>query len=109
MWNPSPTPVSGTQGQFTCSGIVVTAGPGRLAEVRRALEGMEGLRVHQEDPASGRLVVTQVAGSDAEQARGLERIQKVPGVLAADLVYYHREEPDGDPPAPRKNEEQEHE
>jgi len=58
------------------------------------IEGLDGLRVHQEDATSGRLVVTQEASSDAEQAEGLLRLQRLPGVLAADLVYYHREEPE---------------
>ncbi len=79
---------------FTCSGIVVTAEPRELQEVRRIIEALDGLRVHQEDGASGRLIVTQEASSDAEQAEGLLRLQRLPGVLAADLVYYHREEPE---------------
>jgi len=78
---------------FTCSGIVVTVRPQRLREVRRLIEALDGLRVHQEDEASGRLIVTQEAPSDAEQAEGLLRLQRLPGVLAADLVYYHREVP----------------
>ena len=86
--------VSGNE--LTCSGIVVTVRPAEIGRVRRSLEELDGVRVHQEDPASGRLVVTQTGGSDREQAEGLRRIQKVPGVLTADLVYYHRGAPDDD-------------
>jgi len=99
MWNPKIPADPENEVHFTCSGIVVTAGAGRLQDVRRALEAMEGVRLHQEDPPSGRLIVTQVASSDAEQAAGLERIQRTDGVLAADLVYYHREGPEETAPA----------
>ncbi|GAB4369620.1 MAG: hypothetical protein Kow0062_03660 [Acidobacteriota bacterium] len=78
--------------QFTCSGIAVIAWPERLAEVREALGRLEGVEVHHEDAASGRLVVTQVAGSVDEQMDGLRRIQRLDGVLAADLVYHVSEE-----------------
>ncbi len=94
MSKPTSTRSATPSGRFTCSGIVVTARPRELGEVRRRIEGLDGLRVHQEDAASGRLVVTQEASSDAEQAEGLLRLQRLPGVLAADLVYYHREEPE---------------
>ncbi len=97
MWNPDPVAAPGHERGFTCSGIVVTALPERLGKVREALRAQEGIQLHQEDPASGRIVVTQVAGSDSEQADGLRRIQALPGVLAADLVYYHREFPGDEP------------
>ena len=76
---------------FTCSGIALIARPERLAEVRRALERLEGVRVHAEDVASGRMVVTQVAADVDGQVEGLRRIQQVPGVLAADLVYHYQD------------------
>ncbi|HHQ47437.1 MAG TPA: nitrate reductase formation protein NapD [Acidobacteria bacterium] len=99
MWNPRTLLAderANSGSGFTCSGIVVTVRPAEMDRVRRSLEELEGVRVHQEDAASGRLVVTQTGGSDREQAEGLRRIQKVPGVLTADLVYYHRGEPDDD-------------
>jgi nitrate reductase NapAB chaperone NapD len=74
----------------------MTVRPAEMDRVRRELERLDGVRVHQEDVATGRLVVTQTGGSDREQADGLRRIQRVAGVLAADLVYYHRGEPDED-------------
>ncbi len=109
MWNPRIDPTPRTPESFTCSGIVVTVGPGRVQEVRRALEELEGIQLHQEDPSTGRVIVTQVAASDREQAEGLRRIQRVEGVLAADLVYYHREAPEDTTPGPSQNREQEHE
>ena len=73
---------------FTCSGIAVVARPDRFGDVCRALEGLSGVQVHVQDPPSGRIVVTQVTPTTADQAEGLRRIQQLPGVLAADLVYH---------------------
>ncbi len=89
-------PASSDTGEepFTCSGILVTARPSQVDRVREALAGLAGIRVHQLDEATGRLVVTQVAASDAEQAEGLRRLQRIEGVLSACLVYYQRELPE---------------
>ncbi len=80
---------------FTCSGIAVVARPDRFAEVCQALGELSGVQVHAQDPPSGRIVVTQVAPTTTEQADGLRRIQQIPGVLAADLVYHVCETPAG--------------
>lgn len=95
---PSQGPFEPEEG-FTCSGIVVTVRPGELGSVQGFLERLDGIRVHQVDQESCRIVVTQVAFSDDLQAEGLRRIQRVEGVLAASLVYYHRGDPEdaGDP------------
>jgi len=75
-----------------------------MTRVLRSLRGLENVQVHQADDASGRLVVTQTLGADTEQADGLRRIQRLPGVLAADLVYYHRGETDDDPATEQERE-----
>lgn len=94
MWNPDRFTQRSSDrpgGDFTCSGIVVTARPGQLEAVRSSLGGLEGVRVHQVDPPTCRIVITQVAASDSEQQERFRRLQQLPGVLAADLVYYHRD------------------
>jgi len=75
----------------TCSGIVVTARPGELDAVRRRLEALPGVTVHAVDPPTGRLMVTQEAADTRAQMEGLRAMQRLPGVLVADLVYHLRE------------------
>ena len=52
-----------------------------------ALRALPGVEVHQVE--AGRAVVTQETG---EQEEGLRRIQALPGVLHAELVYHWFEE-----------------
>lgn len=78
------------------SGIVVRADPAGLAEVADRLVELPGVRVHQKHPESGRMVLTLEAGTADEEVAGLRRIQTIPGVVSADLVY-HRLPQDDDP------------
>ncbi len=80
---------------MTCSGILVHAAPGEFAPVVAQLESLPGTRVHQQDPASGRIVVTLEAPSVDDEIDGLRRIQQAPGVLSASLVYHRLETEDG--------------
>ena len=70
------------------SGIVVQADPSGLAEVAERLVGLPGVQIHQKHPETGRMVLTLEAGTGDEEVAGLRRIQKVPGVVTADLVYH---------------------
>lgn len=74
------------------SGIVIAVKPADLEEGKVRLQGLEGVDVHESDAATGKIVVTQEATSTEEQQEGLRRIQALPGVLYAQLVYYHCEE-----------------
>jgi len=71
------------------SSLVVHARPDALPGVARAVEAL-GCEVHLASP-EGRLVVT----IEAEDGRGLAetvtRMQTLPGVLAANLVFHHSE------------------
>lgn len=73
---------------MSISGIVVGVVPDQLDEVAAALAALDGVDVHHLDPSSARIVVTQESASDAEQEDGLLRIQKLPHVRYAQLVYY---------------------
>jgi nitrate reductase NapAB chaperone NapD len=72
----------------TFSGILVNAAPGDLAPLANELERLPGTRVHQQDPATGRLVLTLEAPTVNDEVDGLRRIQQVPGVISANLVYH---------------------
>ena len=71
------------------SGIVVIAAPGRLDEVVAALPGLPGVEVHQTDAAASRVVVVQEARSIDDEVDGLTRIQALPGVVSASMVYHY--------------------
>jgi nitrate reductase NapD len=70
------------------SGILVRALPSQVPALAPRLDALAGVRVHQTDPESGRLIVTLEAGSTDDEVAGLRRIQQVPGVVSADLVYH---------------------
>lgn len=70
------------------SGIVVTALPGKVADVARSLSALPGLEVFQTDVAGGKLVVVQEAASVGEEVEGFKRIRSVPHVIAVDLVQH---------------------
>jgi len=73
---------------MSISGIVVGVVPQHLDDVAAALARLEGIDVHQRDPKTARIIVTQEAESTAGQEQGLLRIQQLPHVRYAQLVYY---------------------
>lgn len=80
------------------SSLVVHARPERLAEVSAALT-REGCEVHGEHPA-GKLVITLETATQGVLSETLTRIQLLPGVLAATLVFHHVEERSSFPEVP---------
>jgi periplasmic nitrate reductase NapD len=83
------------------SGILVMVAPAHTAEMARRLATLPGIDVHQQDEATGRIVVTQEAPSVADEVEGLKRIKALPGVELAEMVYHYFEGdaalPDGGP------------
>jgi nitrate reductase NapAB chaperone NapD len=71
------------------SGIVVTTAPARVPEVAELLAALPFLEVTQCDAGSGRIVVVQERESVADEMDGLRAIQRVPGVLTADLIVHY--------------------
>lgn len=71
------------------SGIIVAAKPEWLANVVADLNALPGVEVHQVDEATGRIVVVQEAADIPAEVDGLERIQRLPHVLMAQLVYHY--------------------
>ena len=53
---------------------------------------LPGIELHQEDPETGKLVLTQEAETDEDQMNGIRRIQIIPGVNIAELVYHYFDE-----------------
>ena len=66
--------------------LVVHAAPARLASVRRAMHDLAGVEVHAASP-QGKLVVTLEQPSAEAMTGAIVEIQRLPGVLAAAIVY----------------------
>jgi len=71
-------------------GVLVHADPDRIEDVAAAIRRIPGGEVH-EIQENGRLVVTVEDTADAAAIDGLSSIHKLPGVVAASLVYHHFE------------------
>ena len=83
------------------SGVVVRTFPAHIERVSQTLQDFDGVEVHGANP-DGRLVVTIEQDSDRATAELLVRLQDVPGVLSASMVYHHFEDSD-DSPASAEN------
>jgi len=73
------------------SGVVVRAYPDRLAAVLTQLEALQGVEVHGANP-DGRLVVIVEQAGDRAMADTVVRMQDLPGVLSASMIYHQFEE-----------------
>lgn len=73
------------------SGVVVRVYPDRLAAVHMQLETLPGVEVHGANP-DGRLVVTVEQSGDRAMADTVVRMQELPGVLSASMIYHQFEE-----------------
>jgi len=86
--------------------LVVVPAPDLDAAIGR-LEALPGVEVRHTDPATGRILALQEADDVAAEVAGLGRIQALPGIVLAEMVYhYFGDDPEiaalsGDgPPAP---------
>ena len=77
--------------EINISGLLVHALPDKAEAVRARLLQLPGIEVHAVSP-EGRLVVTLENASDREMADTFERVQTLPDVLSASLIYHHSED-----------------
>jgi len=76
------------------SGVLVRSRPENIKAVTARLEDMEGVEVHGANP-DGRLVVTVEESGDRTMADTVVRMQDLPGVISASMIYHqYEEEPD---------------
>jgi nitrate reductase NapAB chaperone NapD len=71
------------------SGIVVTTAPASVPDVAERLAALAFVEVTHVDAGGGRIVVVQERASIADEMDGLRTIQRLPGVVAADLVVHY--------------------
>ena len=80
-----------TEPETHVAGLVVHAYPDATERVAAAIVEFAGAQVHASS-ADGKLVVTLEADGADAMADFICRIQTLPGVLAAALVYQHSED-----------------
>jgi nitrate reductase NapD len=73
------------------SGVLVRSRPENINAVTSRLEHMEGVEVHGANP-DGRLVVTVEESGDRAMADTVVRMQDLPGVISASMIYHQYEE-----------------
>jgi nitrate reductase NapAB chaperone NapD len=78
-----------TEAPTYLSGLVVRTTPDRFDDVLAALGMLPGVSVHQTDAATARVVVVQEAPTLGAEMDGMRRIQTLPGVVDASLVYHY--------------------
>ena len=71
------------------SAILILTTPHELTPCLQELADLPGVEVHYEYPQSGRLIAVQESNSLEEQKENLRRIQSLPSVLTAQLVYHY--------------------
>lgn len=73
------------------SGVLVHAYPQKTASVTRELESMDGFEVHA-NTDEGKIVVTIEKSDDNSIADAMLKLQDIPGVLNASMVYHQFED-----------------
>jgi len=71
------------------SGLVIRTTPDRFDDVLAALRTLRGVSVHHTDTATARIVVVQEAPTLGAEMDGMRRMQTLPGVVDASLVYHY--------------------
>ncbi len=72
------------------SGIAIKFLPVKADTVREALQQIEGLEIHLEDPA-GKMVITLEDRNSKGMTEAIGEIETVEGVIAVNPVYIHDE------------------
>lgn len=73
------------------SGVLIRAWPENCSSLIQQLEQVAGVEVHTSTD-DGKLVVTVEASADQTTADTVYRLQNMPGVIAASMVYHHFED-----------------
>jgi nitrate reductase NapD len=73
------------------SSIIVLAKPGNLDEVIRALKASDEFEYHLHDK-TGRIIVTIEGVDTEEEIRKLKKLNAIPHVISAEMVFAYSEE-----------------
>lgn len=70
------------------SGILIRTSPKGFGPCAEALAAFDGLEIDRVDEASGSIVAVQETATREEQENALRSIQRLPGVVLAELVCH---------------------
>jgi periplasmic nitrate reductase NapD len=84
----------GVPREFNICGVLVQARPERQLDVEAALAELPGVEIHQK-AQDGRLIVTVEDTDQVWASETLANVHKIKGVIAASLVYHHRDTDQG--------------
>jgi nitrate reductase NapAB chaperone NapD len=85
MWTPpEPEP----QALLSISGVALVCKPEAFPAVLACVGELEGVEVHAADAETGRAVLTIETDHPRAQVRVLEGIQRLPGVLLAEMAFH---------------------
>ncbi len=73
------------------SGVLIHARPENCERVKLQLEQIDGVEVHT-STGDGKLIVTVEASGDRTAADTVYKLQDMPGVISASMVYHHFED-----------------
>ena len=74
------------------SAILIVVPVAEIDPTVARLETLPGVEVRHTDLASGRLLALQEAATVSAEVEGLKRIQALPGVVLAEMVYHYFED-----------------
>jgi len=72
-------------------GILVHTQPKNFDAVRERLLSVQGVEVHGMSE-EGRVVVTLEEDNEDRMAQSLHEVQRLEGVIAASMIYHHKED-----------------
>jgi nitrate reductase NapAB chaperone NapD len=75
---------------FHIAGVLISAAPGRVADVSRNLAAVPGLQVHAGDNRTGRIVTLETASIEEQEAQ-FSWVRTLREVRAVDLVCHYFE------------------
>ena len=73
------------------SAILVLSPPEQFSHCLENLAALPGVEIHHTDQESGRTIVVQESETLEGQEESLRRIQNLPAVMMAELVYHYPE------------------
>jgi nitrate reductase NapAB chaperone NapD len=82
------------------SGVLVYANIDQFDDCLRQVDDCAGVEVHFSYPDSGRMIAVLETEDVEDQEESLRRIQSLPSVAAAELVYHYFGDEDGKPFTP---------
>ena len=79
-----------SNGEMHISSFILRCLPDQLASIAETAASLTGVEIHGRDP-SGKLVALLELDSEEELVGTIDRLEQIPGVINASMVYHHVE------------------